>query len=138
VLPVATTAQIDSDGRFVVPDMPIRGFTPTEVQRYGCGDGDILVVKSSGSATNIISGKAGLVTKDTPPFVFSNFLMRIRPTNGVANPRFIYSLLRSHLTRQRVEQMCSTTTYPNLKVSEYTSAPLPLPPIAEQTAIAAF
>jgi type I restriction enzyme S subunit len=138
VLPVATTAQIDSDGRFVVPDMPMRGFTPAEIQRYGCGDGDILVVKSSGSATNIISGKAGLVTKDTPPFVFSNFLMRIRPTKGLANPRFIYSLLRSHLTRQRVEQICSTTTYPNLKVSEYTSAPLPLPPVAEQTKIAAF
>ncbi|MCX7411706.1 MAG: restriction endonuclease subunit S [Planctomycetales bacterium] len=138
VLPVATTAQIDSDGRFVVQDMPMRGFTPAEIRRYGCGDGDILVVKSSGSATNIISGKAGLVTKDTPPFVFSNFLMRIRPTNGVANPRFIYSLLRSHLTRQRVEQMCSTTTYPNLKVSEYTSAPLPIPPVAEQTKIASF
>ena len=138
VLPVATTAQIDADGRFVVPDMPMRGFTPAEIRRYGCGDGDILVVKSSGSATNIISGKAGLVTQDTPPFVFSNFLMRIRPTNGVANPRFIYSLLRSHLTRQRVEQMCSTTTYPNLKVSEYTSAPLPLPPVDEQTKIASF
>ena len=138
LLPVATTAQIDSDGRFVVPDMPMRGFTLAEIQRYGCGDGDVLVVKSSGSATNIISGKAGLVTKDTPLFVFSNFLMRIRPTSDVADSRFVYALLRSHLTRQRVEQMCSTTTYPNLKVSEYTSAPLPLPPLAEQTAIASF
>jgi len=34
--------------------------------------------------------------------------------------------------------MCSTTTYPNLKVSEYTSAPLPIPPLDEQSHIASF
>ena len=137
-LPVATTAQIDADGRFAVDRMPVRGFVPAEVQRFGCSDGDILVVKSSGSATNIISGKAGLVDESTPPFVFSNFLMRVRPSRNLAIPKFIYALLRSQLTRQRVEQMCSTTTYPNLKVGEYCSAPLPIPPPAEQTQIATF
>ena len=137
-LPVATTAQIDADGRFTVDRMPVRGFVPAEVQRFGCSDGDILVVKSSGSATNIISGKAGLVDESTPPFVFSNFLMRVRPSRDLAIPKFIYALLRSQLTRQRVEQMCSTTTYPNLQVGEYCSAPLPIPPPAEQTQIAAF
>lgn len=137
-LPVATTAQIDADGRFAVDRMPVRGFVPSEVQRFCCSDGDILVVKSSGSATNIISGKVGLVDQTTPPFVFSNFLMRVRPTNELATPKFIYALLRSRLTRQRVEQMCSTTTYPNLQVGEYCSAPLPIPPLPEQTAIAEF
>jgi type I restriction enzyme S subunit len=34
--------------------------------------------------------------------------------------------------------MCSTTTYPNLKVSEYCSALLPVPPLDEQQSIAAF
>jgi type I restriction enzyme S subunit len=137
-LPVATTAQIDADGRFAVDRMPVRGFVPAEVQRFGCSDGDILVVKSSGSATNIISGKAGLVDEATPPFVFSNFLMRVRPSRELTSPKFIYALLRSQLTRQRVEQMCSTTTYPNLQVGEYCSAPLPIPPPAEQTLIAEF
>ena len=138
ILPVATTAQIDSDGRFAVDLMPQRGFSPSEVQRYGCSNGDILVVKSSGSATNIISGKAGLVDKNTPPFVFSNFLMRVRPVRELVLPIFLYFQLRSHLTRQRVELMCSTTTYPNLQVGRYSSAPLPVPPLPEQTQIAAF
>ena len=137
-LPVATTAQIDANGGFAVDRMPVRGFAPAEVQRFGCSDGDILVVKSSGSATNIISGKVGLVDEATPLFVFSNFLMRVRPAKELATPKFIYALLRSQLTRQRVEQMCSTTTYPNLQVGEYCSAPLPIPPLPEQTAIAAF
>jgi type I restriction enzyme S subunit len=137
-LPVATTAQIDTDGRFAVEEMPVRGFSSAELDRYRCGDGDILVVKSSGSATNIISGKAGYVDAETPLFIFSNFLMRLRPLTHFAAPRFIYWLLRSRLTRQRVEQMCATTTYPNLKVSEYTAAPIPLPPLNEQHVVAGF
>jgi type I restriction enzyme S subunit len=137
-LPVATTAQIDADGRFAVEEMPVRGFSSAELDRYRCGDGDILVVKSSGSATNIISGKAGYVDAETPLFIFSNFLMRLRPLTHFAAPRFIYWLLRSRLTRQRVEQMCATTTYPNLKVSEYTAAPIPLPPLDEQHVVAGF
>lgn len=138
VLPVATTAQIDSHGRFDVDRMPARGFSAAEINRFVCSSGDILVVKSSGSATNIISGKAGLVDEITPTFVFSNFLMRVRPLKESAFPKFIYALLRSNLTRQRVELMCSTTTYPNLQIGDYTSAPLPVPPLAEQTAIADF
>lgn len=137
-LPVATTAQIDSDGRFAVDRMPLRGFTSAEVQRFGCLDGDILVVKSSGSATNIISGKAGLVDESTASFVFSNFLMRVRPRKELVTSKYAYALLRSHLTRQRVEQMCATTTYPNLQVAEYCSALLPIPPLPEQAQIAAF
>jgi type I restriction enzyme S subunit len=137
-LPVATTAQIDADGHFSVEQMPRRGFGTTDVARYLCAPGDILVVKSSGSATNIISGKAGLVDKSTPPFVFSNFLLRVVCNQEYALPEYIYLLLRSNLTRKRVERMCSTTTYPNLRVGEYTSAPLPLPPLGEQVAISEF
>lgn len=138
VLPVATTAQIDPDGHFEVCEMPQRGFSTSEVERYGCSAGQILVVKSSGSATNIISGKAGLVDESTQQFVFSNFLMRVRPDFSRLNPKFAFYLLRSHLTRQRVELMCSTTTYPNLKVGEYVSAPLPVPTLTVQDGIVCF
>ncbi len=138
VYPVATTAQIDRNGQFGVDEMPIRSFTASEVVRYLCREGDILVVKSSGSATNIISGKAGIVTSKTPKFIFSNFLMRVSPLRSRVYPEFVYSLLTSHLTKERIKQMVSTTTYPNLQVGEYCSAKLPLPPLAEQRTIAAF
>jgi type I restriction enzyme S subunit len=138
IRPVATTAQIDSEGRFDVGRMSDRGFSAQELARYECSPGDVLVVKSSGSAENIISGKAGLVREDTPAFVFSNFLMRLRHRKDVCLPSFLYSLLISHLTRERIKQMCSTTTYPNLQVGLYTSAKLPCPPLTEQTQIARF
>lgn len=136
-LPVATTAQITPQGLFNVSEMPVRGFSDEEIQLYRCEARDILVVKSSGSASNIISGKAGLVTEKTPRFVFSNFLMRVRPSVERVNAMFLFLLLTSALTRARVERMCSTTTYPNLDVPEYSSAVLPVPSLEEQEDIVA-
>jgi type I restriction enzyme S subunit len=138
VLPVATTAQIDRDGSFAVSRMPRRGFTEGEVARYCCKVGDILVVKSSGSAANVISGKAGIVRADTPPFVFSNFLMRFVARASHVDPEFLFLALSCDLTRERVKRMVSTTTYPNLRVGEYCSALLPVPPSPEQAAIVRF
>ena len=138
VRPVATTAQIDSEGRFEVGRMSDRGFSAQELSRYECSPGDVLIVKSSGSAENIISGKAGLVRQETPAFVFSNFLMRLRYRRDVCLPSFLYALLISHLTRERIKQMCSTTTYPNLQVGLYTSAKLPCPSLSEQSQIVLF
>jgi type I restriction enzyme S subunit len=136
-LPVATTAQIDPNGRFLVEKMSIRSFTLEEAAKYSCEANDILVVKSSGSATNIISGKAGLVDDECEQFVFSNFLLRVKPLDE-HSAKYIYYLLRSSLTRSRVEKMCSTTTYPNLQVGIYCSAHLPVPPLEEQREIARY
>ena len=40
--------------------------------------------------------------------------------------------LISTLTRERIKRMVSATTYPNLRVEEYLSCTLPVPPIVEQ------
>ena len=94
IRPVATTAQIDSDGNFVVEKMSDRGFSAQELRRYGCNPGDILIVKSSGSAENIISGKAGLVKEDTPSFVFSNFGSSGSVVETVLVDTFFFSCIR--------------------------------------------
>jgi type I restriction enzyme S subunit len=138
VLPVATTAQIDSFGRFNVHKMPMRSFTEVEVKKFICVENDILIVKSSGSADNIISGKVGIIGNNTPQFIFSNFLMKIKPILDQINPYFLYYILSSNLTRQRIEKMVSATTYPNLKVQEYISAQIAMPQIQEQQQIANF
>ena len=134
-LPVATTAQISARGEFDIGKMAERSFSSAEVHRYVCRLNDIVVVKSSGSATNIVSGKAGIVRSAVQPFVFSNFLMRLSPDIGVVEPEFLYLFLTSHLTRQRIERMVSATTYPNLQVGQYLSASVPLPPLNEQRVI---
>lgn len=136
--PVATTAQIDKNGSFSIEDMPTRSFDDEKSSRYLCKEGDILVVKSSGSATNIISGKAGIVKAEDKRFIFSNFLMRIKSDRKKVMPDFLYYFIRSDITKQRVSLMCSSTTYPNLKVGEYISAHITLPPVSEQAIIVKF
>jgi len=131
-LPVATTAQIDADGEFLVMDMPVRSFRRADVTSYACKADQILVVKSSGSASNIISGKAGLVRRSTPAFIFSNFLLRLRPLSDTILAEFLYSFLTSRITRERIKRMVSATTYPNLRVDEYMSSLVPVPPLDEQ------
>jgi type I restriction enzyme S subunit len=135
VLPVATTAQIDADGHFAVDKMPLRSFSAGDATRYGCTPGDILVVKSSGSVVNVISGKAGIVNSEAPHFVFSNFLMRVVPKISTVDPQFLFLVLNSPLTHERVKRMVAGTTYPNLRVGEYISSLLPVPSLAEQKEI---
>lgn len=134
-MPVATTAQIDRDGNFNVEAMPRRFFSTTEAERYTCTTGDILVVKSSGSMANVISGKCGIIRDGITPFVFSNFLLRVRAVKSAIRPEYLFLLLRSHITRERIKRMVSGSTYPNLKVGEYTAAMFPIPPLAEQDVI---
>jgi type I restriction enzyme S subunit len=71
-------------------------------------------------------------------FSFSNFLMRFKPDVKKVIPKFIYYFLRSHITRERVLRMVSSTTYPNLKVDEYISSKIPIPSITEQKRIVSF
>ncbi len=124
---LVTTGQLSMSGEWYWEKMEDRFFTKDEYKKFKNIYGDIVVVKSSGSSTNIVSGKAGFVSEKEVGTVFGNFLLRIRALS-VVSPKFLYYFLTSHLTRQRIELMCSSTTYPNLKVWEYISALILLPP----------
>jgi type I restriction enzyme S subunit len=134
---VPTTAQLSMEGRWSFEEMAIRNISEEEFKKYICKEGDVVIVKSSGSSTNIITGKCGYISKeDAGRFSFGNFLMRVRPTR--INPKLVYYFLTSNITRQRIERMVSATTYPNLKVEEYVKSTLFVPPLAEQQSIVAF
>ena len=134
---VPTTAAISADGHWLINKMSTRYLTAQEADYYKCQDGDIIVVKSSGSAANIISGKAGYVDRDNAgKFSFGNFLLRVRPIT--VDARLLYYFLTSNVTASRIEQMVSTTTYPNIKIPEYVSSLIPIPPLPEQTRIAHY
>jgi type I restriction enzyme, S subunit len=137
-LPVCTTAHITRDGKLLIKDMPIRSFDENEKNRYTGKEGDIFVVKSSGSNTNIISGKLALIDSQIPDVVFSNFLMRITPNKEICSPRFLAYFLDSGITKERIHKMVATTTYPNINVEEYSSELVPVPPLETQTKIANY
>ena len=137
-VPIPTTAQLSIEGRWDYDGMAVRYLSDEEKDKYLCRVGDIIVVKSSGSATNIITGKCGYIGEgDNRKFGFSNFLLRVR-TNEKFHSRFTYFFLQSNLTKQRIERMVSATTYPNLKVDEYVKSELTFPPLNEQEHIVEY
>ena len=137
--PVSTTAHLTRGGDWLIKQMPIRSFSKGDYEYYSGKNGDIIIVKSSGSATNIITGKAGFIDNLSKGIVFSNFLMRVKPNREKYDPKLLYYFLTSSITIERIKRMVSTTTYPNLKVEEYISNLIPIPPSKdEQVKIAAF
>jgi len=136
-VPIPTTGQLSIEGEWYYDKMNKRNLSFDEWNKYKCVEGDIVVVKSSGSSTNIITGKCGFISKeDSGKFGFSNFLMRVRPDKMI--PKLVYYFLSSNLTKQRIERMVSSTTYPNLKVDEYSNSELFIPPLSEQHQIVQF
>ena len=136
-VPIPTTAQLSIDGKWDYKKMSLRNITVEEWEKYKCIKGDTVVVKSSGSSSSIITGKCGYISQeDSEKFGFGNFLLRVRPIK--IESKLIYYFLSSNLTKQRIERMVSSTTYPNLKIEEYSKAKLPIPPLAEQKAIVSF
>jgi type I restriction enzyme S subunit len=134
---IPTTKNLTREGRWIQDEMTLRHVSVEEWEHYKCERGDIVVVKSSGSADNIVSGKCGVIGEgEHERFSFGNFLMRLRPTTVI--PKFLYYFLKSDLTRQRIERMVSTTTYPNLKVDEYVKVRMTYPPLPEQEKIVSF
>ena len=133
-MPVATTAHIDLNDRWNEKQMNIRYFTEGQVEHYSPLEGDLIVVKSSGSAASIQSGKVGYVSADkVRSFIFSNFLMLLRPTG--CNAQFLFFQLTSGRVKQMLPQLVEASTYPNLRLNDYLEVQIPLPPEEEQLAI---
>ena len=132
---VATTSHIEMDDNWNNREMPVRYFTAEKLRDYATKEGDLIVVKSSGSAASIQSGKLGLVDSvRVGKFVFSNFLMLLRPTAVL--PRFLYFYLCSHNVKKLLPTLVEASTYPNIRLADYLAVEIPTPPLPEQTAIA--
>jgi restriction endonuclease S subunit len=133
--PVAKVSNVTADGRFH-RGFESRSFTQSELERLLVGEHDLLVVKSSGSKANIISGKTAICGKnEAGVLVASNFLMRLCIDRSAADPRFVWHILNSRISKDFVKKVAGTTTYPNLKWSTYVDHPIPLPSLSEQLLI---
>ena len=134
-MPVATTAHISEYDSWNGKEMQQRFFTPIQIASCSVKKGDLVVVKSSGSAASIKSGKIGFVEDwQAGAFLFSNFLMTLRPI-GV-QPRYLYYHLTSYDVKQLLPSLVEASTYPNLRIDEYLAIEVPIPEEREQSAIA--
>ena len=110
----------------------------TEAERTAvCRAGDLLVVKSSGSATNIRSGKTGLCPRELDgKIAVSNFMIRLLVRRELADPYLLWLVLNSEDAKAHVRLIAGSTTYPNIKWSAFKDFTFSLPSLPEQRRIA--
>lgn len=132
---VVKVSNVSAEGQFH-GDFEKRRFRDDQLDGLLVKEGELLVVKSSGSKASILSGKTAICGADRAGrIVASNFLLRLRVDESAAVPRFVWYVLNGGASKAFVKTIVGASTYPNLKWSSYASHPIPLPPLAEQRRI---
>ncbi|WP_205745679.1 restriction endonuclease subunit S [Egibacter rhizosphaerae] len=132
------STDINLDGSWNIDDVARRSLHPGEKIAKRLSRGDLVVVKSSGSADHL--GKTAIVGSDVEALeaCFSNFVQRLRPC-GQADPRYVWYLLNSKKAASELQLLGTTATgLRNLNGGIIGSVTFPGPRLAEQRAIADF
>ncbi len=117
---------------------PARNIPSDKLSKFLLVNGDILVVKSSGSANHVVSGRTAVFRYDgSKRFAASNFLLRLRAKPDV-DPVYLAFVLGSPPIRERVADLVKTMTYPNLPFSLYKQIQLPVVPYPDQQIVGRF
>ena len=125
-------------GRWRVEEPARRRLSAREATYARLCVGDLLVTKSSGSPHHI--GKTSVVDEAIAALncCYSNFMQRLRVLAKHA-PQFFWYFMNCPVAREQLVFLSSTTTgLGNLNGSILGSIRIPLAPLAEQRAIAAF
>lgn len=133
---VLRSTEIRIDGTWDLTDPAHRHLSPGERVEKRLREGDLVVVKASGSAEHL--GKTAIVNADVAALTpcFANFVQRLRPKSN-ADPRFIWYLLNSKLASDEMSIRGTTSTgLRNLNGNILGSLTFPGPPLDEQRAIA--
>ena len=119
-----------SDGNFMQATA-----SPNEISRFKLNVGDILITKDSEDWTDI--AVPAIVEETADDFVCGYHLGIIRPS-AQTDPAFIYRSMQSEAVNRQLQVAASGVTRYGLPNSAVGEVLIPLPPLNEQRAIAAF
>lgn len=120
-----------SNGDIDLSDIKYADFEKTEYEKLKLIAGDILIVRSNGSATLV--GKSALVGQEAEGYVYAGYLIRLRLEQSKILPKFLNYYLHSPRIRKHIEmQARSTSGVHNINSTEVAALPIALPSIPEQ------
>lgn len=137
--PVIRSNELDEGGNWRVTTPALRFLSSSEKKKSRLHEGDLLIVKSSGSHAHI--GKTAVVTKRIEDLgsCFSNFTGRIRVLPYRANSRFLWYFLNNSPGRDQLFYYGTTTTgLINLSSTSIGVGVFALPPLPEQQRIVGY
>jgi len=133
--PIIRSTEITHDGKIDLSTVAFRKISEAQIKKYKLHDNDILLVASSGSP-NLI-GRSALFEQpyDKRIYLFSNFMIRIRPEK--INHYFLFYFLNSQHYHNFLKFLQQTSTgLRNLPKREFIKMKLPFPSLHEQKKIA--
>lgn len=108
-----------------------------ESGRVALNEGDILVVRTNGSAELV--GRSAVVSTIPEPMAFASYLIRIQCDTRVVLPNYLQRILRHLRTSGKLFDFARTTAGQyNVSLGRLRLAIVPLPPIDEQRRIVAY
>ena len=121
---------IGSDGRFrPTPRVSVNGAHATS---FFLKPGDLVFARTGASV-----GKSYLYDRRDGPLVFAGFLIRLTPDPRRLRPAFIAYYVQTRRYWRWIANNSARSGQPGINSREYGSLPIPVPPVAEQQAIAA-
>lgn len=118
-------------GDIDLEDMKFTDLTDEEIEKLALKAGDVLVVRSNGSA-NLV-GRGAVVVGDAIGMAYAGYLIRLRLDQSRILPRFLHVVLNSPSIRLRIQRQAkSTSGVHNLNSAEVKSLPVHLPDIVTQ------
>jgi len=126
------------DGRWKLDEPALRKLSEPEIFGSLLAENDLLLTKSSGSSLHI--GKTTLVNAEIAATrcCYSNFMQRIR-MRPTFLPKLAWYLMNNDLVRLQFDLLSNSSTgLANLNATMVGQIVIPVPPVPEQTQIAAF
>ncbi|XUU60269.1 restriction endonuclease subunit S [Erythrobacter sp. HA6-11] len=121
-------------GAIDLSDLKFAELTDKELGKLALREGDVLIVRSNGSA-NLV-GRGAIVTPDAVGMAYAGYLIRLRLDRQRIHPAFLHIVLNSPSVRARIERQAkSTSGVHNLNSAETKAIAFDLPDIDTQATI---
>jgi type I restriction enzyme, S subunit len=132
---VLRVTEMRADGSLDPSSAVVRSITARQLETRRLEPGDLLLEKSGGGPTRPV-GRVGLVRRVADPSVCANFMQLLRPDRRLCVPEYLEIALRQlHSSGGTEPLQTASTNIRNLKMKDYFSLPVLLPPISEQARI---
>lgn len=121
-------------GDIDLADLKFTELTEKELEKLSLSEGDVLIVRSNGSA-NLV-GRGAIVTTDAVGMAYAGYLIRLRLDRNRILPAFLHIVLNSPEVRARIERQAkSTSGVHNLNSAEMKAIAFHLPDIDTQAGL---
>ncbi|MCC5842459.1 MAG: restriction endonuclease subunit S [Opitutales bacterium] len=109
----------------------------TEFTRFNLKLGDTVIARAIGSANQL--GKASYFAGHPEPVVFDSHVMRLRPSQSICHPKWLFSLISSQHGKRLIQMKGGATAVQfNINTKQASDLDIPIPPLDLQRRFAAI